>query len=254
MSSLQTTRHRIYYEFITNYTTSDLLAQQAIQVPVVMQRKDGGEIEELTSGDMDNIGDISEFLGMEKSGYEGIENMSLSGSCSGSGSSYNYSGRDCGGGGGGGGGWGGGGGGIGSCPGCPTGSSSSSSSTPSVAEQTDCFECVKKIIDAAVECLAPPWISCPYGIIRGAMDGGVSGGFGGAAGCLIPGPFGCMGAGAGAAACLGGLGGGGGPGGLAEGNHSDLTTAISLLKSSDDNDLPPIIIEALEDIDLAESA
>jgi|GEM_PF-911762 len=145
------------YEFITNYTKMDLLAQQAIQVPVVMQRRDGGQNEGLTSGDMDNIGEISEFIGMEKSGYEGIENMSLSGSCSGvaisvgwypcggveisiqSGDDYEQAGRDCGGGGGGGigGSWGGGGG-FNPCPGCPTGSSSSNNSTPTVSELTDC--------------------------------------------------------------------------------------------------------------------
>jgi len=64
------------YEFITNYTTADLLAQQAIQVPVVMRLRD--EMEGLVGEDEFNtVSDVSSFLNMEKSGYESITQMEL---------------------------------------------------------------------------------------------------------------------------------------------------------------------------------
>jgi len=255
------------YEFTTNFVKMDLLAQQAIQVPVVMQRRDGGQNEEMTSGDMDNIGDISEFLGIEKSGYESIEQLSMSGNCTGfsstsylyycagngqwkqSGTSFTYSGRSCSSGGSGIGGiWIDSGGGS-PCPGCPTSDPTSpSNNTPTVSEQTSCHECLKKILDAAIECLAPPVVSCAYGIVNDGLAGAV--------GCFVPPPFGCLIAGAGAAgACANSGGGGGGPGGLIVQNSDNLREAISLLKSAnDDNNIPPIVIEALEDIELAESA
>lgn len=55
------------YEFITNYTPTDLLSQQSIQVPIMMRRRtgppQGGRLAYST------VGEISEFLGINPSQY-----------------------------------------------------------------------------------------------------------------------------------------------------------------------------------------
>jgi hypothetical protein len=50
------------YEFVTNYQTMDLLAQQSIQVPVIMRRKTGG-----SAGGKMTMAELSQFLGMKTS-------------------------------------------------------------------------------------------------------------------------------------------------------------------------------------------
>jgi len=59
------------YEFITNYVPTDLLAQQAIQVPVVMKRRDAGQFTE--DGKFEDTDDVSDYLGTTNR----IKNMGL---------------------------------------------------------------------------------------------------------------------------------------------------------------------------------
>jgi hypothetical protein len=53
------------YEFITNYTPSDLIAQQSIEVPVIMRRRGTGS----TGRTGLNVQGVSQFLGMDASQY-----------------------------------------------------------------------------------------------------------------------------------------------------------------------------------------
>lgn len=58
------------YEFVSNYLPADLLAQQSIQVPVIMRRRSG--LLQVNSRQAPTIGSISRRLGMAESSYSGV--------------------------------------------------------------------------------------------------------------------------------------------------------------------------------------
>ncbi len=198
------------YEFVTNYNTMDLLAQQSIQVPVIMQRIDAyapsnielkGATATQASGACNGVASANYYY------ICGIDLQTRSSS-----SSFSYDGRTCGGGGVvplvGGSGWpsrGGGG----------SGSTTGSSGSVSVASPTtdNCLECITALGAAAIGCTGPigntiacgisfsdgvsAWdvFLCVLGYLEGPIPciisvtdaiitcyGGVSGGPGGASG------------------------------------------------------------------------
>ncbi len=246
------------YEFITNYTPTDLLAQQAIQVPVLMKRRDSEGL--IGQNQFDNIGSISEFLGMEQSQYSGLENVSLSGNCSDfaftaywyycggnglwqqGGELFNYEGRICSGPPGGGWDWGGGGGGGGTfnpCPGCPGGGGGPGNYTPPVYEQSSCQECLIDIALAGGGCFPPTSVGAGVAscVEDFAFDGGIT--IGNAVGCglgFVP-ILGCA------------LG-------IIEAFETCFTTSVgsgfqddwSSFTSSSTDYIPPIVEQAVEDI------
>ena len=64
------------YEFVTNYIPADLLAQQSVQVPIIMRRRTGGS---LASGKFGSpsIAGISKFLGMDNSKFSTLAGSGL---------------------------------------------------------------------------------------------------------------------------------------------------------------------------------
>ncbi len=200
------------YEFITNYTPTDLLAQQAIQVPVVMRRRNGGQNEEFVNDDGYNTyGDVSDFLGIEKDGFESFQSQSLSGNCQDftftaywyecgdnglwqqGGEMFTYSGRVCPGNGSGlpGGGFGPGGGSPNGCPGCPgTGPSNPNNNTPSTVTEIGCNACVNSVVFTALGCYPPTGaIGCIGGVLT---SGSNTGAFFGLLGCIPKKGIGCI--------------------------------------------------------------
>jgi hypothetical protein len=185
------------YEFVTNYVPADLLAQQSIQVPVVMRRR-GSSTGGRTGID---VAAISQFLGINPGQYAGLRTQSSncqdftsvvywykcnlsSGQWEQGGVLFTYEGRTCTGSGGNGGGigtwpgYGGGGGGGGypvcaSCPSIPT--VSVGPTPPKDDEKKNCVDCLKALYEALKECLVdvPPPLDCgveTYLDQGGAMD------------------------------------------------------------------------------------
>ncbi len=197
------------YEFVSNYSVMDLLAQQAIQVPVIMRRKDAQTIKSASA--TQSSGSCSDYVITVYSYYCGDNGRWQQGSAM-----FSYTGRSCTGtgwgdpfGGGGGGGYGGGpslGGGGG-------GGLSSSGGTPSISSNTtSCDECIEALAVNAIGCAGPYGnafacgysfgdgvslkdvvmcglgftpIGCPLAILDalitcyGSIGGGPPGGFGG---------------------------------------------------------------------------
>ncbi|MEI6949438.1 MBG domain-containing protein, partial [Paraflavisolibacter sp. H34] len=67
------------YEFVTNYVPARLLAQQSIQIPVIMRRRDALRTAASVSG-AHSIASISQFLGMDAGQYATIA-ATTTGSC-----------------------------------------------------------------------------------------------------------------------------------------------------------------------------
>ena len=207
------------YEFVTNYVPADLLAQQSIQVPVIMRRRAGGGI----IGGRPSYGAISQFLGMRPP-----SNSTLGGSASNcsdfagvvywykcnistglwqqGGTLFTYSGRVCSSGPGGGtvfppinyGLGGGSGGGYPVCAYCPCigcGEGGGTTPTPPAAtEKKSCVQCINDIIGAITGCgtggvsSAISSVSC---VVGAWLDGGGASDFIPCTPGLIPGPVGC---------------------------------------------------------------
>ncbi len=139
------------YEFITNYTTMDLLAQQAIQVPVIMKRKDASL--KAASG-VQSSGNCTDYVVVVYEWICGDNGRWQQGNAL-----FSYTGRVCSGGGGPGGGWGwgpGGGGGVGPSRGGGDPGYTSSNYTPSISSPTtSCDECIEALAVNAIGCLGP---------------------------------------------------------------------------------------------------
>jgi hypothetical protein len=165
------------YEFISNYIPGDLLAQQSIQVPVIMRRR-----QDSTSARQNDptIESISQFLGMSRSAYSNYASRSLgcqdfvevvygytcnlsTGLWETGGALFTYEGRSCSsdGGGGtppppsppGGGGGGTGGNGYTFCALCPGISIGGAGASPVYEnENKSCNQCINDIIGAAANC------------------------------------------------------------------------------------------------------
>ncbi|WP_430932240.1 CARDB domain-containing protein [Saccharicrinis sp. 156] len=138
------------YEFITNYTTMDLLAQQAIQVPVIMKRKDAS----LKSGAAAQAGgNCTDYVVVVYEWICGDNGRWQQGNAL-----FSYTGRVCSGDGGPGGGWGWGpgGGGYGPSRGGGGGDYTSSDYTPAISSPTtSCDECIEALAVNAIGCLGP---------------------------------------------------------------------------------------------------
>ena len=165
------------YEWITNYTPADLLAQQAIQVPVVMQRKTMGKASNDTEEDGDIIQKISEELNIKNYPNNNLNGNKLSNHCVGfvfaphwyecgengiwqqAGEMFSIEGEICSNGPGGSGPSGGGSGPItgtfNGCPGCPGGSPNSGNNIPTISTEIGCNACLNSVILAAAGCYPP---------------------------------------------------------------------------------------------------
>ena len=156
------------YEFITNYATVDLLAQQAIQVPVIMRRKDANFLKAASAAQ--SGGGCTDYVVVVYEWECGDNGRWQQGNAM-----FSYSGRSCpGGGGGGGGGFGGfGGGGGPSRGGGGGGGYSSSGSVPTSSTSFDsCNPCLVDAALAAAGCYPPTAIggsiaSCIWGLRDG---------------------------------------------------------------------------------------
>ncbi len=202
------------YEFVTNYVPADLLAQQSIQVPVIMRRRTGGR----AVGGRPSYGAISQFLGMRPP-----SNSTLAGDASNctdfagvvywykcnlttglwqnGGTLFTYSGRICssetvfppisigvG---------GGPGGGYPICAACPCidcGQGIGTSPTPpAVTERSSCVHCITDIISAVAGCAGatgPSLAICVFGVWYD--NGGVLDYIESCVPGAIPGPIGCV--------------------------------------------------------------
>ncbi len=142
------------YEFVTNFTTMDLLAQQSIQVPVVMKRKAGYTpvpgLQKAANSGLTCFNVVIEghafYCGPDKKWHTGAK-------------LFSFSGRVCVGSPGGGGGYGPGGGGYG--PSLGWGGDgyvvpSSNSPTVSVTDVKECDNCLMDLALAIAGCLAAP--------------------------------------------------------------------------------------------------
>jgi len=174
------------YEWVTDYQVIDLLAQQAIQIPVTMQRK--GSKSAFSGLKSDSKGGGCSDYAMTFYGFEcGADRQWKQ-----TNALFTISGRTCGGSGGGGGDFplptGGGGGG----PGGPGGGGGTSydpygGSASTVTPSTGCDPCLISTLQTILGCVGPPpaaALACGYGF----ADGDAS--FSDVAGC-IPGPIGC---------------------------------------------------------------
>ncbi|RDC62516.1 T9SS type A sorting domain-containing protein [Adhaeribacter pallidiroseus] len=188
------------YEFVTNYEPAALLAQQSIQVPVTMRRRNGSAASVASGGQ--TVAAISQLLGMDPSQYSAMASQSLScqdityvvywykcnivtGLWEENGVMFTFDGRVCtgspGGGGGGiliGGGGFGGGGGFPNCAICPDPSiwdGDKNWTNPFKTEKKSCVQCINDVIGAAAGCAsggASGYIgaaSCSFG---NGLDGG----------------------------------------------------------------------------------
>jgi hypothetical protein len=171
------------YEFVMNYEPADLLAQQSIQVPVMMRRRASGNSTSPVTARKASINDISDFLGMDEGQYSVLSGGSLgcqdfagvvywytcnisTGLWQQGGAMFNYSGRACPGNGGGVSGiyWGKGATGNGAVPNCAscpsTPSGPATGSTPVYkAQKTSCVECINSVIGAAAGCTGFAFVS-----------------------------------------------------------------------------------------------
>ncbi|SMO72953.1 Por secretion system C-terminal sorting domain-containing protein [Saccharicrinis carchari] len=219
------------YEFITNYTTIDLLAQQAIQVPVIMKRKDSSL---KSSAGAQASGGCTDYVIVVYSWVCGDNGRWQQGNAL-----FTYTGRSCPGGGGGGGIGGGlgGGGWGGPVRGGGSGGYTSSSGTPTISTAAaSCDECIEALAVNAIGCLGPYGnaFACGYSFADGiSLKDAVMCGLGFT-------PIGCPLAILDALfTCYGSFGGGpaGGFGGLAY-----------PLKGAQANTIPPIIKQAANDL------
>ena len=171
------------YEFVMNYEPADLLAQQSVQVPVIMRRRASGSGASPATAGKPSARDISDFLGMDEGRYGLLSDKSLgcqdfagvvywyqcnisTGLWQQGGAMFNYSGRTCPGNPGGISGiyWGKGATGKGavpncaSCPSTPTGPATGG--TPVYkAQKTSCVECINSVIGAAAGCTGFSFVS-----------------------------------------------------------------------------------------------
>ncbi|MEI6950423.1 MBG domain-containing protein, partial [Paraflavisolibacter sp. H34] len=178
------------YEFVTNYVPTRLLAQQSIQVPVLMRRR-MAVAASLVTGSA-SVMAVSQFLGIETpqvsaltTGGGNCQDFAgvvywykcnlTSGLWQKGGVLFSYSGRSCTGdpgtGGGdpiliGGGGIGGGGG-FPDCAICPTIPQGSGGATPQYeTEKKSCKECIKKLIKVVTKCIGPKKLACVGAIVN----------------------------------------------------------------------------------------
>ncbi|MDF1571239.1 MAG: CARDB domain-containing protein [Bacteroidales bacterium] len=172
------------YEWVTAYQTMDLLAQQAIQVPVTMRRKAAfGK----SGGGAKSDGPCSDYA-MTFYGFECASDRQWKQTNA----LFTISGRTCpGGGSGGGDGWvptGGGGG-----PGSPGGGGTTTydpygGSASTVSPITGCDPCLNSVLITIIGCVGPGAASNVLGCGYGFADGDAS--WSDIGGC-IPGPIGC---------------------------------------------------------------
>ena len=241
------------YEFITNYVPTDLLAQQAIQVPVIMRRIDAPGFAAEDEKAFKNTDEVSDFLGTTNR----IQNMGLNcvdvftvaywyecgpnGVWQYGGESTVFLGRFC------------------SSPGSfnPTGSpcsncppSSGLNPTPVATGPTNCLnlDCLRDVLLAAVGCGPEPYLAaaaCGISVGTTFSDPNSSNGAKAVSvlGC-VPGPIGCAFGILGAANTCFDLGlflRGNDSGKVLKGLEEDLA----------ETDLPPIIQQALVDLEQA---
>jgi large repetitive protein len=176
------------YEWVTQYSTMDLVAQQAIQVPVTMRIRDGVKKSEdsFKKSGSKSSGPCSDYA-MTFYGFEcGPDRQWRQ-----AGALFTISGRVCLGDGGGGGGfyipWGTG----GSGPGGPGGGGTTydpyGGTASTVSPSMGCDPCLNSVLMTILGCVGPPIgaaLSCGYGFVDGDaswMD----------IGACIPGPIGC---------------------------------------------------------------
>lgn len=226
------------YEWVTDYQVIDLLAQQSIQIPVTMQRKDSPSSAGTLKSGNNGGGGCSDYA-MTFYGFEcGADRQWKQ-----TNALFTIEGRSCPGDGSGGGGstipTGGG-----SGPGGPGGSSSTSydsygGSASTVSPSTGCDPCLISTLQTILGCVGPPpaaALACGYGF----ADGDAS--FSDVAGC-IPGPIGCtVGVVGTIETCyntppFGPMGGGG-------------VSGVSRLKSTSSS-VPPIMLQAATEIEWA---
>lgn len=227
------------YEWVTAFQTMDLLAQQAIQVPVTMRRKAAFAKSE---GGAKSSGPCSDFA-MTFYGFECASDRQWKQTNA----LFTISGRVCAGdgGGGGGGGWvpsGGGGG-----PGSPGGGGGTTydpygGSASTLSPITGCDPCLISVLQTILGCVGPPpaaALACAYGFADGDASWSDVGG-------CIPGPIGCtIGVIATIQTCYNtppfGMGGSGSGGGK---------KALHALQAKG-NTVPPIMLQAAIELDYA---
>jgi len=227
------------YEWVTAFQTMDLLAQQAIQVPVTMRRKAAFTKSE---GGAKSGGPCSDFA-MTFYGFECASDRQWKQTSA----LFTISGRVCAGdgGSGGGGGWvptGGGGG-----PGGPGGGGGTTynpygGSASTLSPITGCDPCLISVLQTILGCVGPPpaaALACAYGFADGDASWSDVGG-------CIPGPIGCtIGVIATIQTCYNtppfGMGGGGSGGGK---------KALEALQAKG-NTVPPIMLQAATELDYA---
>lgn len=166
------------YEFVMNYVPSDLLAQQSIQVPVIMRRRADAPANPVPVA---SLQDISNFLGIEAAASPGSNCTGFSGvvywyKCNFStglweknGVMFNYSGRIC----------GGNGDGPGyhlvipnnmwypTCASCPVIPINPRGDQPIyTAERQSCKECIKKLIKVIIPCATGKRGKCLVNVIK----------------------------------------------------------------------------------------
>ncbi|MCA1747862.1 MAG: hypothetical protein LC655_09210, partial [Bacteroidales bacterium] len=160
------------YEWVTEYRTMDLVAQQAIQVPVTMRIRDGVKKSEdgVKKSGAKSSGPCSDYA-MTFYGFEcGPDRQWRQ-----AGALFTISGRSCPGDGGGGGGsyipWGGGGG---SGPGAASGGGTSynpyGGTASTVTPSMGCDPCLNSVLMTILGCVGPPIgaaLSCGYGFADG---------------------------------------------------------------------------------------
>ena len=254
------------YEWIFNFPKIDILAQQAVQVPVTMRRKDASSAQPEKNGSNDKLksassitsdGNCSDYA-VTIYGFEcGADHKWHR-----AGVIFSFSGRYCPGDGGGGDGWGGccGGGGIGPAIGDTGGDYEVYSTEPSVTASTeDCDPCKIKGLLSIIGCLGD-LLSGPVGAAlsvagcaSGAMDGISASDVAGCVpylGCVL-GVIGtievCLGSGG---AGGGGAGGGGGPpgsGGVAR-EFPFKSAMVTQEDTSYYSKLSPIMVQAIKDL------
>ena len=175
------------YEFVTNYVPADLLAQQSIQVPVIMRRRGNGR--PASAQGRPSLSAISQWLGIQAPGQKGAGGSNCtdfagvvywykcnlsSGLWEKGGTLFTYTGRDCSntsGGNGGGGGidpsiWGAYANAFPSCALCPDPSIFAGDPNwvnPFKNEKKSCVQCLSELASAIAGCLGidiPPEVSC----------------------------------------------------------------------------------------------
>ena len=247
------------YEWITNYTPADLLAQQAIQVPVVMQRKTAGKVANETEEYDDVIQNISEELNIKNHPNEKLIGNRLSSHCVGfvfaphwyecggngiwqqAGEMFRIEGEICSNGPDSGGGSGPITGTFNGCPGCPGGSPNSGNNIPTISTEIGCNACLNSIVSTALSCYPPTAAAgCALGLATAGSWAGVAVTV---PGCILKKPFGCAyGVGTSIGTCvfipLLGL----------DGGSNRLAYPNGAFKELDESSLSPIILLTIDDL------